>query len=71
MKYKIPLTTKGVVVTESTGEAETFKKGVVIVEINGSQINTVSDVEEELINGSNRLYVWYKGKYRFLAYRLP
>jgi len=71
VKYKIPLTTKGVVVTESTGEAETFKKGVVIVEINGSQINTVSDVEEELINGSNRLYVWYKGKYRFLAYRLP
>jgi hypothetical protein len=60
-----------VVVTESTGEAETFKLGVVIVEINGYQINTVKDVEERLQKGNNRFYVWYKNKYRFLSYRVP
>ena len=34
-KFDVPPTTKGVVVTKSSGEAETFKEGVVIVEING------------------------------------
>ena len=70
-EFGIPPNTKGVVVTESTGEAETFKLGVVIVEINGYQINTVKDVEERLQKGNNRFYVWYKNKYRFLSYRVP
>ena len=70
-KFDVPATTKGVVVTKSSGEAETFKEGVVIVEINGEQINTVQDVGEKLKRGSNRFYVWYKNKYRFLNYRVP
>ena len=70
-KFDVPPTTKGVVVTRSSGEAETFKEGVVIVEINGEQINTVKDLGEKLKKGSNRLYVWYKNKYRFLNYRVP
>lgn len=69
--YKIPLSVRGVLVTESTGESETFKKGVVLVEINGSQIQQVGDVAENLYSGINRFYVWYRGKYRFLAYRTP
>ncbi|MDG0964158.1 MAG: hypothetical protein P8O23_03790, partial [Opitutales bacterium] len=64
-------TTKGVVVTKSTGDAETFKQGVVIVEINGHQINSIQEVGEQIKSGINRFYVWYRNKYRFLAYRLP
>ena len=62
---------RGVVVSESSGNAETFKKGVVIVEINGFQVDTVSEVSARLKKGINRIYVWYRGKYRFLAYRAP
>jgi serine protease Do len=69
--YKIPLSVRGVLVTGSTEESETFKKGVVLVEINGSQIQQVGDVAENLYSGINRFYVWYRGKYRFLAYRTP
>ena len=70
-KYKAPSTVRGVVVTSSTGEMETFKEGVILVEINGAQILEVNDVAENLYSGINRFYVWYRGKYRFLAYRIP
>ena len=56
---------------ESTGMEQTFKKGVVIVEINGFQVNSVKEVEEQIKSGINRFYVWYRNKYRFLAYRVP
>ena len=70
-EYQIPSTVRGVLVTRSNGEMETFKEGVVLVEINGSQILSVEDVAENLYSGINRFYVWYRGKYRFLAYRIP
>ena len=69
--YNIPSSVRGVLVTNSTGELETFKKGVVLVEINGSQIYDNEDVAENLYSGINRFYVWYRGNYRFLAYRIP
>jgi serine protease Do/serine protease DegQ len=71
LRFQIPSTAKGVVVTESTGMEQTFKKGVVIVEINGFQVNSVKEVEEQIKSGINRFYVWYRNKYRFLAYRVP
>jgi len=71
LKFQIPSTTKGVVVINSTGKAETFKEGVVIVEINGFQVNSIQEVEEQIKSGINRFYVWYRNKYRFLAYRVP
>lgn len=70
-KYKVPNKVVGVVVTNSNGEIETFKEGVVLVEINGAQILDVDDVAQNLYSGINRFYVWYRGKYRFLAYRIP
>lgn len=70
-KFKIPQNVRGVIVTNSTGEMETFKEGVILVEINGSQILDLDDVNENLYSGINRFYVWYRGKYRFLAYRIP
>ena len=71
LKFQIPSSTKGMVVINSTGQAETFKKGVVIVEINGYQVNSIQEVEEQITSGINRFYVWYRNKYRFLAYRVP
>lgn len=71
LRFQIPVNTRGVVVTNSTGDAETFKEGVVIVEINGYQVNSVQEVEEQIKRGINRFYVWYRNKYRFLAYRVP
>ena len=71
LKFQIPAKTKGVIVTQSTGEAKTFKEGVVIVEVNGYQVNSVRELEENIRKGSNRLYVWYRDKYRFLSYRVP
>jgi len=70
-KYDIPSNVRGVLVAESNGRVETFKTGVVLVEINGTQILDVADVSENLYSGINRFYVWYRGKYRFLAYRIP
>mgnify|MGYP001162536355 FL=1 len=70
-KYGIPTQTRGVVVRKSSGAAETFKEGVVIVEINGYQVNSIQEIASELKKGINRFYVWYRGKYRFLAYRVP
>ena len=70
-EYKIPNSIRGVMVIRSSGETETFKKGVVLVEINGAQIRKLEDVGKNLYSGINRFYVWYRGKYRFLAYRIP
>jgi len=69
--YGIPSQVRGLVVEKSTGEEKTFKKGVVIVEINGVQVSSIQDVNEQLKKGINRFYVWYRGKYFFHAYRIP
>jgi len=70
-EYKIPKNVRGVIVESSSGETETFKQGVVLVEINGTQIIDLEDVGQNLYSGINRFYVWYRGNYRFLAYRIP
>ena len=69
--YGIPSPVRGLVVEKSTGEEKTFKKGVVIVEINGVQVSSIQEVNEQLKKGINRFYVWYRGKYFFHAYRIP
>ena len=70
-KFGIPATVQGLLVEKSTGEEKTFKKGVVIVEINGAKVKTTQDVNSLLKKGVNRFYVWYRGKYYFHAYRIP
>lgn len=70
-EFGLPSSVRGLVVTASTGEEKTFKKGVVVVEINGSQVSSVEDVNKQLKKGINRFYVWYRGKYYFHAYRIP
>ena len=70
-EFGIPNAVRGLVVSRSTGEEKTFKKGVVIVEINGAQVSSIDEVNQKLKQGINRFYVWYRGKYYFHAYRIP
>ena len=70
-QFKVPSSVRGIVVTKSTGVAQTFKEGVVLVEINGYPINSVAEAESRLKRGINRFYIWYRSKYQYLAYRIP
>lgn len=70
-RFDIPDTVAGLVVTESSGEEQTIRKGVVIVEINGQPARYEKDVQILLRKGLNRFYVWFKGRYNFLPYRIP
>lgn len=70
-RFDIPNTVAGLVVTESSGEEQTIRKGVVIVEINGHAARDEKDARVYLRRGLNRFYVWFKGRYNFLPYRIP
>ena len=70
-RFGIPNDAVGVVVVESSGSQDNFKRGVVIVEINGAPIRSLDDIRKNLQKGFNRFYVWYLGKYRFVSYRIP
>ena len=70
-EFKVPTSVRGIVVTKSTGVAQTFKEGVVLVEINGHPINSVAEAKSRLKKGINRFYIWYRSKYQYLAYRIP
>ncbi len=70
-RFDIPNTVAGLVVTESSGEEQTIRKGVVIVEINGQAARDEKDAQAYLRRGLNRFYVWFKGRYTFLPYRIP
>ena len=70
-RFGIPNDAVGVVVVESSGAQDNFKRGVVIVEINGAPIRSLDDIRKNLQKGFNRFYVWYLGKYRFVSYRIP
>ena len=70
-EFQIPSTVRGIVVTKSTGQAQTFKEGVVLVEINGYPVSTVPEAKSRLKRGINRFYIWFRGKFTYLAYRVP
>ena len=70
-RFDIPNAVVGLVVTESSGEEQTIRKGVVIVEINGQVARDEKDARAYLRRGLNRFYVWFKGRYNFLPYRIP
>ena len=67
----IPNTVSGLVVTRSKGEISSLREGVVIVEINGSSVSTLGEAKRLVNRGLNRLYVWYRGRYSFVPYRIP
>ena len=69
--YDIPRTVTGLIVIKSAGEISTLREGVVVVEINGRPVANLEEASQVVDRGLNRLYVWYRGRYSFVPYRVP
>jgi len=69
--YDVPQPVNGLVVTRSAGEISTLREGVVVVEINGESVSNLEEAVRLVERGLNRLYVWYRGRYSFVPYRVP
>lgn len=50
--------------------ARTFRSGVVVLEANGVRLENINQFEENLRDGINRFYIWYRGNYGFVGVRL-
>ena len=70
-QFKVPNAVSGLVVTKSSGEVQTIREGVVIVEINGQPAQDIEDARSFLRTGLNRFKVWFRGRFSFLPYRIP
>lgn len=70
-EYSIPEKVSGVVVAQIdrvTPENQNLREGMVISEVNGTEVSTVSEATEALKPGINTLYIWYQNFYDFLTY---
>ena len=70
-RFGVPEDVSGLVVTRSSGEVSSLRAGVVMVEINGKSISSLEEAKTLVKRGLNRLYVWFRGRYSFLPYRVP
>jgi S1-C subfamily serine protease len=64
---------RGVVISEITADSphnRTLARGVVILRVNGRDVNSVADVRAAIQPGVNRLYVFHRGNYGFIAVRV-
>jgi len=71
-RFSIPTEVEGVAVTavtQSTRFNEAFRPGAVILEVNGTPVTSPTEVHARLAEGVNRLYLWFEGNRRFIAYR--
>ncbi|MFP6899643.1 MAG: trypsin-like peptidase domain-containing protein [Opitutales bacterium] len=70
-RFDVPRAVSGLVVTNSLGTVRSLREGVVIIEINGTSVSTLEEANRLVERGLNRLYVWFRGNYSFVPYRLP
>ena len=72
--YSIPKDLDGVLLIEVDGDSpfvDTLEPLSVILEINGNAVESIDEIEENLImNRQNRFYVWAGGKKRFVILKL-
>lgn len=72
-RAEIPDGVEGVVVTEivrTSPFAKSLREGMVLIEVNGQPVRTRADVEENLRDGVNRIYTWFRGAMRFIVIRI-
>lgn len=50
--------------------AEKLQQRMIILEVNGESVETPGDIEEYLLEGLNRLYIWGAGQKRFIVLKL-
>jgi serine protease Do/serine protease DegQ len=70
-RFSVPRVVSGLVVTNSSGTVRSLREGVVIIEINGTSVATLEQAKNRVEQGLNRLYVWFRGSYSFVPYRVP
>lgn len=65
----------GLIVTEVDPRSEysrAIRVGMVILEINGRRVNSLSEARERLRSDrANRLWIWYRGRSGYIAVRVP
>ncbi|MDQ8187105.1 Do family serine endopeptidase [Pelagicoccus sp. SDUM812002] len=72
-QFRIPENINGVVITDVSPDspyARSLGEGVVILEINDSPIETVSEAREALRSGANKLFIYSRGRTGYLALRV-
>ncbi|MGJ8640389.1 MAG: Do family serine endopeptidase [Opitutaceae bacterium] len=61
---------KSVSVESPYGDAGELAEGMVILEVNGEAVFTLSDVQKNVRDGANRFYIWFQGNTGFLVIRM-
>jgi Do/DeqQ family serine protease len=72
-QFNIAEGVEGMVVTEVANDSplrRVLAPGAVIIEANGVRISNVEDLRNGLRSGPNRLYIWQRGAFSFVAFRL-
>ena len=71
-RYEVPDEVEGLAVSEVDVKSpylNTIREGIVIVEINDRQVSKVDDAKEILRRGINKLWVYERGSFGYLAIR--
>lgn len=66
-------TDRGILVTDvevRSPYASVLQQGMVIVEVNGRQVDSISELRNSLRSGVNRLWISYRGLNRYVALRM-
>lgn len=72
-EFGIPSNLSGILVSDVSNDSphsRVLARGVVILRVNGQDVESVSDVRSALKPGINRLYVFHRGNYGFIAVRV-
>ncbi len=72
-QYGIPDDLDGLIIEDvdvDSGLTRSLSEGMLIIEINGNPVNTVREARDALRSGINRLYVYRRGNYGFVAVRM-
>ena len=73
-QYNIGSDIKGLVITQTEPDSEygrSLPVGMVITEINGIPVDSLSGLKKNIRSGINRFYVWSRGYYAFVVVRIP
>ena len=72
-EYRLPDDLDGLIVTKvdpDSPHARSMREGMVIVEINDREVETVREARDALVSGINKLYVYSRGRVGYVAIRI-
>lgn len=72
-RYRIPSDIHGIVITavdQETAYARSLREGMVIIEVNDRDVETVSEARDQLRNGVNKLFVYDRRRTGYLPLRI-